>query len=242
MSLSQTLTRITGALATGLATLTFAGQALALSCLPGSAQSSFNQYDQAPENYYIFQGRFQAIEPLPLNNVVPRPTVNFRLTGRGIGPAGLEQQQSFIVPVTPKCAGPWCGAYPDNQRVIAFMKFENGRYSFEPGACPGASLPATQENRQALQACFNGNCVDPNAPPVPPSPPSPPAPPSTPDCGKEVLNDFLGRRLSRLPDFVRKSPLVRIIRPGQPVTLDWIPKRVNIELNSRNRIIDLRCG
>lgn len=242
MPISQSLTKIVGAVATGLAALTIAGQALALSCLPGSAQSSFNQYDQAPENYYIFQGRFEALEPLPLNNSAPRPTVNFRFSGRGIGPAGLEQRQTFIVPVTPTCAGPWCGSYPDTQRVIAFLKFENGRYSFEPGACPGASLPATPANRRALQDCFNGICVDPNAPPVPPTPPSPPSPPTQPNCGKEVLNDFMGRRVARLPAFVRKSPLVRIIRPGQPVTLDWIPDRLNIELNSRNRIIDLRCG
>ncbi len=242
MPISQTLTKFVGAVATGLATLTIAGQALALSCLPGSAQSSFNQYDEAPENYYIFQGRFEALEPLPLNNIVPRPTVNFRFSGRGIGPAGLEQRQSFIVPVTPKCAGPWCGSYPDEQRIIVFMKFENGRYSFEPGACPGASLPATTANRHALQDCFSGNCVDPNAPPVPPAPPSPPSTPSPESCGKEILSDFLGRRVNRLPAFVRQSPLVRIIRPGQPVTLDLNPNRLNIDLNSRNRIIDLRCG
>ncbi len=232
-------------IAVGVTAVALAGQALALSCLPGSAQSSFNQYDQAPENYYIFQGRFQAIEPLPLNNVVPRPTVNFRFVGRGLGPSGLEQRQSFIVPVTPQCLGPWCGGYPDTQRKIVFLKFESGRYHFEPTACPGASLEANQDNRRAIIDCFAGNCFDPNSP-VPPAPPAPPVPPAPPagqsSCGKELLSDFLGRRVGRLPAFVRQSPKVRIIRPGQPVTLDYLTDRLNIELNDRNRIIDLRCG
>lgn len=35
---------------------------------------------------------------------------------------------------------------------------------------------------------------------------------------------------------------VRIIRPGQAVTLDYRPSRLNFEIGASGRIVDIRCG
>jgi hypothetical protein len=35
---------------------------------------------------------------------------------------------------------------------------------------------------------------------------------------------------------------VRVIEPGQPVTMDYNPERLNIDVNERGAIIGLKCG
>lgn len=38
------------------------------------------------------------------------------------------------------------------------------------------------------------------------------------------------------------SQHVRVIKPGQMVTMDYNPNRVNIDVNDRNEVIAVRCG
>ncbi len=35
---------------------------------------------------------------------------------------------------------------------------------------------------------------------------------------------------------------VRVIEPGQPVTMDYSPNRLNINVNERGAIVGLKCG
>ena len=35
---------------------------------------------------------------------------------------------------------------------------------------------------------------------------------------------------------------VRVVEPGQPVTMDYNPERLNIDVNERGAIIGLKCG
>ena len=35
---------------------------------------------------------------------------------------------------------------------------------------------------------------------------------------------------------------IRVIRPGQPVTMDHAPTRLNIEVDSSGLVVRLRCG
>jgi uncharacterized protein YraI len=39
-----------------------------------------------------------------------------------------------------------------------------------------------------------------------------------------------------------RARTVRVVRPGMFYTQDYQPTRLNIEVNRRNRIVDLRCG
>ncbi len=78
------------------------------------------------------------------------------------------------------------------------------------------------------------------APPA--SEPSSQLPDSAEDsCGASDLAGFIGGDASRL-DAVRFANPVRIIRPGDAVTLDFNPERLNFELDVRDRIVRVRCG
>ena len=221
-----------------------AGNAAALSCLPGSPERSFNDYESSPDQYYIFQGSFQPLQSVPPgSNYTERgsqPTVLYRFEGRAIGPNGLlPDTRSFELTVSPQCAGPWCAGYPAVGDAIYFLKYENNRYSYEPTPCPGSQLQATATTRRALVDCFAGICVDTSLP-QPPAPEPEPVPADT--CGADLLQGFVGQRVSALPPFVAASSKVRIYGQGDPVTMDYRLDRLNIELNGRNRIQRIRCG
>lgn len=38
------------------------------------------------------------------------------------------------------------------------------------------------------------------------------------------------------------SRTVRVVKPGQPVTMDFRPDRLTVEVDHRNRIVSARCG
>lgn len=38
------------------------------------------------------------------------------------------------------------------------------------------------------------------------------------------------------------SRTVRVVHPGQPVTMDFRPDRLTVEVDNRNRIVSARCG
>jgi uncharacterized protein YraI len=39
-----------------------------------------------------------------------------------------------------------------------------------------------------------------------------------------------------------RARIVRVVRPGEAVTFDYRPDRLTIQVNRRNRIVDLSCG
>ncbi len=38
------------------------------------------------------------------------------------------------------------------------------------------------------------------------------------------------------------TPPYRILPPGASATMDFVPQRLNVDLDSDNRIVNLRCG
>lgn len=73
-----------------------------------------------------------------------------------------------------------------------------------------------------------------------------PYPPQATQCDAERASWALGRAASaEVVDEVRaatQSSQVRVIAPGQMVTMDYIPVRVNIHVNERNAITRITCG
>lgn len=69
--------------------------------------------------------------------------------------------------------------------------------------------------------------------------------PAGPDpCGAEALAHLLGKPA---PDAEALEELdtpgrIRVIAPGQPVTMDYIETRLNIELDENGLVALLRCG
>jgi hypothetical protein len=73
----------------------------------------------------------------------------------------------------------------------------------------------------------------------------PPAPAPDPglegNCGAAEIQGMVGQRVSALGGMSFPGP-VRVIRPGDVVTMDFLPSRLNVELDRRERIIRLFCG
>jgi hypothetical protein len=65
-------------------------------------------------------------------------------------------------------------------------------------------------------------------------------------CRERGARWALGRRASpRVVEEARRDAnarRVRVIRPGEVYTMELDPRRLNIEVDRRNRIVDLRCG
>lgn len=75
---------------------------------------------------------------------------------------------------------------------------------------------------------------------VPPS--QPPVQPPGPDaCGASGMQGLIGQDRAVLA--AMSLPMgTRVIEPGQPVTTDYSPQRLNIDLDARDRIVRLWCG
>lgn len=73
-----------------------------------------------------------------------------------------------------------------------------------------------------------------------------PYPPQATQCDAERARWALGREATaEVVEEVRaatQSHAVRVIRPGQAVTMDYSPVRVNIHVNERNAITGITCG
>lgn len=60
-------------------------------------------------------------------------------------------------------------------------------------------------------------------------------------CGALDLQFLVGSPASVL-DTMRFNKPVRVIRPGMAVTMDYLPDRLNIELDRTGRISRVSCG
>lgn len=69
----------------------------------------------------------------------------------------------------------------------------------------------------------------------------PPAGPPPASCGAENLQGLIGHPVKDLK--LHDTPeRVRIYQTGQPLTLDYFPDRLNVEIDSAGRIRRLHCG
>ena len=78
-------------------------------------------------------------------------------------------------------------------------------------------------------------CVAPD-----PKPQPDPMPPIT-ACGAPALQGLIGQNAAVLQTMRFAGPL-RVIRPGMAVTMDYAPKRLNIELDANEMITRVTCG
>lgn len=66
-------------------------------------------------------------------------------------------------------------------------------------------------------------------------------PPGPDSCGLASLPDLTGKPLAALADFRLTGPL-RVLWPGQEITNDRDPARINAEVDVNGRILRLICG
>ncbi|WP_430465492.1 I78 family peptidase inhibitor [Tabrizicola sp.] len=86
----------------------------------------------------------------------------------------------------------------------------------------------------ALAACVEGET------PPDPGKSDPPLPPET-ACGAPDLQHLRGQPQAVLQTMKFAGPL-RIIHPGQAVTMDYNPARLNIEIDRAGLISRISCG
>jgi hypothetical protein len=106
----------------------------------------------------------------------------------------------------------------------------------------------------ALMAVAVAGCAEPQTPPpVRTSPPTmgsrpvgPVGAPQIDSCGLGSIADVVGKAVTEtLPEDARKrsgARTVRVIRPGMMVTMDFRPDRLNIDLDDKGVVTNLRCG
>jgi hypothetical protein len=74
------------------------------------------------------------------------------------------------------------------------------------------------------------------------SAPPPPLAPEAPDmCGASARDYLLGQPIREI-HLGSLGEHVRVIRPGDAVTMDYRPDRLNIELSEEDVILRVRCG
>ena len=76
--------------------------------------------------------------------------------------------------------------------------------------------------------------------PVPPTE-SPPLPPAEDACGAAALQTLLGQDESVLASMTFPEP-TRVYTQGDPLTMDFSPSRLNIELDAGGTIVRVWCG
>lgn len=71
--------------------------------------------------------------------------------------------------------------------------------------------------------------------------PVPPGAPGPESCGADALQGLVGQSAEVLATMKFANP-TRILRPGMAVTMDYSPTRLNIEVDTAERIVRVQCG
>ena len=64
---------------------------------------------------------------------------------------------------------------------------------------------------------------------------------SSDSCGAAGLTEFLGQDASVIAATLFTNP-IRVIRPGEMVTMEFNPNRINFEVDGEERIVRIYCG
>ncbi|MBJ2153693.1 I78 family peptidase inhibitor [Paracoccus sp. IB05] len=85
----------------------------------------------------------------------------------------------------------------------------------------------------ALSACV----------PAPPADSTPSLPaPGDDTCGARAAGHLIGQDQAMLASLAGRRDPMRVISPGQAVTMDYIQTRLNVELDAAGKIIRMSCA
>jgi hypothetical protein len=102
-------------------------------------------------------------------------------------------------------------------------------------ACSPSSEPAPATPTEPMAAA-------PTTEPTPPDATTPPADPAATDtCNMAQYTVLIGKPATD-PAMPAPSPTVRIIHPGDQVTMDFQAARLNIEVDASGNVSAVRCG
>lgn len=81
--------------------------------------------------------------------------------------------------------------------------------------------------------------------PAPDAGSTPPPPATEPGCGADQLGGYVGRKAT--PEVIaalrawRGDHPIRVLRPGDVVTMDYRADRLNLQLDANDVIVAVRC-
>ena len=61
-------------------------------------------------------------------------------------------------------------------------------------------------------------------------------------CGAHAAAHLIGKDAAAVSALANRRDPIRVISPGQPVTMDYLATRLNIELDAAGKIVRLNCG
>ena len=103
-----------------------------------------------------------------------------------------------------------------------------------------ALMACTPADKPAETASTTPAATEPAAPP-PEATPAPPADPAADTCNMAQYATLVGKP-STDAGVPPASATVRIIKPGDQVTMDFLANRLNIEVGADGNITAVRCG
>ncbi len=71
--------------------------------------------------------------------------------------------------------------------------------------------------------------------------PRPPIDNAPNECGAQGYQNLIGQSADIFASMTFPA-LMRIIKPGMAVTMDYSPTRINVDLDAQNRIVRFWCG
>lgn len=91
-------------------------------------------------------------------------------------------------------------------------------------------------------ALLLAGCMETMPHPDRPRPPRPPRDQCQADRAQFIIGKVAENRLVERARRASGSRTVRVLRPGQPVTMDYRIDRLNIEVDQRSFVRSVRCG
>ena len=142
-----------------------ATDALALSCMAPSVAQSYAWADAADEAYVVLYGGFMFGTP-PSNDTgdINAPLVvdvDASFVGHALTRDGFQPINPLDLTVRLDCAGPWCGALPDDSGVmLAFVEQSDDGLLLTLGPCGGSLFSrVSREDFNTVEACMKqGAC------------------------------------------------------------------------------------
>lgn len=113
------------------------------------------------------------------------------------------------------------------------------------GTPPADAAPAAPETAPPTPAA---DAADPSTGTTAPEADAPPAAPDmAAQCNADAAQSFVGKEATDATVADAKAAAgakgdVRVIKPGQPVTMDFRGDRLNVEVDERNLVVRITCG
>lgn len=155
-------------LAALLVALMFAGQAMALSCVPQDIKRTFTQAHEAEEIFVVVHGRVSfdadllpktdlADQTMPQSTDIPARIEGVALTRKGFGPAFAQDITLSVL-----CFGPWCGGMVPDIEQLTFLQRTEAGYVLQINPCGGMAFPEpTEDMLDTVATCFRrGTCPE----------------------------------------------------------------------------------